>query len=382
MTICDTVKCSGCFACQNVCPKNCISMTEGRLGHLYPQIDESLCINCGACSRVCPQNNLPEMSVPTAAYATRSKDTDEYENASSGGLAAVLSRRMLGRGGIVYGCSSETEGGIKHVRIESESDLWLLSGSKYVQSHINLIFRNVKEDLENRKPVLFIGTPCQVAGLINYLKKPYENLITADLICHGVPSQKMLFEHLENVGAAGGKYITFREKAGLYIRVSDENKEPIYYKESFDDDYYLGFLCNISLRDSCHSCAFAKNERVSDITIGDFWGLSPQAEIKKPYGISLALPVTDRGREFFEACSDMLDSEERPTSEAFAGNSPLRKPVGKAKDREKFIKNYEKKGFKKAAARSLFKKRLRSKTIRLLQKIGLLKKLINILRRK
>ncbi len=382
MTICDREKCSGCFACQNVCPKNCISMAEGKLGHLYPQIDEQLCINCGACARVCPQNEMPQLLMPQAAYATKSRETNEYENASSGGLASVLSRKVLAEGGSVFGCGSDMEHGIKHIKIENEDDLWLLRGSKYVQSHIGFLFREIKEELKKERTVLFIGTPCQVGGLINFLGKPYENLITADLICHGVPSQKVLFEHLESIGTIGGKYITFREKAGSYIRVSDSDKNPIYYNESLDDDYYLGFLYNLTLRDSCHNCSFARNERCSDITIGDFWGLSPKAEIKKTNGVSLALPNTDKGKALFDTCSDMLENEERPLSEAFSGNHNLRFPTEKNKARAKFIESYEKKGFKKAIRKSLFKKRLRSKTIRFLQKSKFFKKLINKLRHK
>ncbi|MBR6694148.1 MAG: Coenzyme F420 hydrogenase/dehydrogenase, beta subunit C-terminal domain [Clostridia bacterium] len=382
MTICDREKCSGCFACLNVCPKNCISMVEGKLGHIYPQIDESVCINCGACARVCPQNDMPPLYMPRAAYATKSATLEEYENASSGGLASVLSRKILAEGGVVFGCGSDMSEGIKHIKVETEDDLWLLRGSKYVQSHIDSIYREIKEELKGDKRVLFIGTPCQVGGLIKYLGKNPENLITADLICHGVPSQRLLFEHLRKVGADGGKYITFREKAGLYIRVSDSDKNPIYYCESFDDDYYLGFLCDLTLRDSCHNCSFSKNERCSDITIGDFWGLSKEAKIKKPNGISIALINTDKGSALFDSCGELLESEERPLSEAFAGNTPLRRPVSPAKDRNKFISNYEKKGFKKAIRKALFKKRLRSKTIRFLQKSRLFKKLINILRHK
>lgn len=369
MQICEFNKCTGCFACQNVCPKNCISMTEKTLGHIYPVIDESLCINCGACARVCPRNEIPQLLMPQAAYATKSRKTEEYENASSGGLASVLSRKVLAEGGSVFGCGSDMEHGIKHIKIENEDDLWLLRGSKYVQSHINFMFREIKEELKKGKKVLFIGTPCQVGGLIKFLGKPYENLITADLICHGVPSQKVLFEHLESIGTTGGKYITFREKAGLYLRVTNSQGDTIYYTESFDDDYYLGFLCDLTLRDSCHNCSFSRNERCSDITIGDFWGLSPQAKITKPHGISIALVNTEKGKALFDTCTDRLESEERPLSEAFAGNTPLRCPVAPAKDRLKFISNYEKYGFKKASRRFLFKKRLRYKTIKLIQKI-------------
>ncbi len=378
--ICSPEKCSGCFACQNTCPKNCISMIEGPLGHIYPRIDESVCINCGACSRVCPQNDMPELFLPSAAYATRSKNTDEYENASSGGLAAVLSRKALSGGGVVYGCSSEMGNEIKHIRIDSEEDLWLLRGSKYVQSHINYGYRDIKNDLKSGKTVLFIGTPCQVGGLIKFLGKPYENLITADLICHGVPSQKVLFEHIESIGAKEGKYVTFREKAGSFLRISDADGNPVYYSGSFDDNYYLCFSCNLTLRDACHNCSFARNERCSDITIGDFWGLSPQAGIKKEHGISVALTNTEKGKAFFDSCGDMLETEERPLSEAFLGNGNLCRPTAATPKREKFISDYEKFGFKKAAAKALRKKRLQQKAKNLFKKSAPLKKIIRVLK--
>ncbi len=369
MTICSPIKCSGCFACQNICPKNCISLKEGNLGHLYPEIDETLCINCGACSRVCPQNEPCKANEPTVVYAAYNSDETEHKTSTSGGLAALFSSETIKKGGVVYGCSSKTNEQIKHIRVDNIDSLPLLKGSKYVQSFIGECYREAKADIAEGKTVLFIATPCQIAGLKNFLKSDPDNLITVDILCHGVPSQKVLYEHISNVCSQEVSLISFREEGGSFLHLKDENGATLYRKPSNDDLFYLGFYSNLTLRDSCHCCSFAKKERVSDITIGDFWGLSKDAQINRKNGVSVVLLNTDKGKRLFDEVSSRLVFEERPLEEAIASNHPLRASAVPSRDRERFSALYEKRGFKKAARRLLFKKRLRYKTIRLIQKI-------------
>ncbi len=326
-------------------------MKEGKLGHIYPQIDESLCINCGACARVCPQNEAPAFSMPLSCYAAHNKNDEEHKTSTSGGIAALLSRKVLSSGGIVYGCSSKTENGINHIRCESEQDLSLLKGSKYVQSNINGSLALAKRDLENGKTVLFFGSPCQIAGLKKYLNRDYENLIAVDLLCHGVPSQKMLFEHIGD-SAKSSALISFRESAGYFLNVSVDG-ENVFRKPSAEDSYYSCFFGNLTLRDSCHDCSFAKVERCSDITIGDFWGLGKDSTLHNKNGVSVVLPISDKGLALFESIKPELKFEERTISEAVAGNHPLRTPAAEGKKRDLFISVYEKHGFEKAAKRAL-----------------------------
>lgn len=198
--ICEKEKCTGCAACMNVCAHNAISMAEqGVCGYIYPTIDQNKCIGCGICVKTCPVNTPIKFNAPLKAFAAISKDHDDLMTSASGGASSVLVNSILTKNGIVYGCVQRNYKHISHERIDKIEDAYLLKGSKYVQSDIGYIYRDVKEDLKTSKTVLFTGTPCQIAGLKSYLKKDYDNLILVDLVCHGVPSQKLLAEDVENL---------------------------------------------------------------------------------------------------------------------------------------------------------------------------------------
>lgn len=184
--------CTGCAACVNSCPNDALIMWENEVGHLFPAVDTNKCIECGLCERICPSINEISGKLPNKTFASWAKDINEHNSSTSGGIAAVLSRHMIAKGGIVYGCVCNPGGLIFHQRIDKESELSKLKGSKYVQSEIGNAFRLVNEDLKRGKQVLFIGTPCQIAGLRNSVKKD-ENLVLVDLVCHGVPPPKASF---------------------------------------------------------------------------------------------------------------------------------------------------------------------------------------------
>lgn len=321
--------CCGCNAYAEVCPKNCIEMIPDRKGFLYPQVNHAACIECGACEKACPfeKGNI-SLNVPFTAYAAWNKDREQYLASSSGGAAHVFSSHIIKQGGVVYGCSSEGIH-IRHIRVEALSGLHKLQGSKYVQSDVRGLFNQVKNDLKAGKPVLFIGTPCQVAGLKNYIKQIPEHLYLVDLICHGVPSQQMLHEHITHIlGNCTAEHLSFRKGAIFHIEITSPCGTT-YSAEPHKDMYYRAFLDGISYRKSCYHCPFARKERISDITIGDFWGIKDTASLPLEIsgGISVLLPSSEKGKALIEAAKPNLSIYERSINEAVAGNNQLRSPV-------------------------------------------------------
>lgn len=229
----DKKDCCGCGACMNVCPKNAIRMAEDEVGFVYPEIDQNLCIGCGACKKACGYQMQPMMQKSEAVYAAASNDDNLLRKSASGGAFAVLAENVLKKGGVVYGAALPLENGKlepKHLRIDTVERLTELQGSKYVQSAIGDTYAQAKKDLLDGKSVLFSGTPCQIAGLKQYLKKDYENLLTVDIICHGVPSKRFFQSFMEDYGKKLGGTITefyFRDKSkgqGMITRSVYKNK--------------------------------------------------------------------------------------------------------------------------------------------------------------
>lgn len=328
----DKAACCGCNSCAEVCPKHCIQMVEDAQGFIYPQVDSSVCVECGMCEKVCPLEvaNL-SLRKPLKAYAAWNKNRQEHLLSSSGGAAYIFSSYIIEKGGVVYGCTSDGID-VRHIRVENHSELFKLQGSKYVQSDVRGLFKKVKNDLKNGKTVLFIGTPCQVAGLKNYIGHHNEHLYWVDLICHGVPSKQMLHEHIKHV-AKGKKiqHISFRKGTDYRFSIT-ANKfsyEVSLWETPYKDLYLKGFFEGMINRPSCYQCPFACSTRVSDITIGDFWGLKhaeclPE-EVKD--GVSLLLPMTNKGINLIQKVENNLYIYERSVEEAVNGNTQLRHPV-------------------------------------------------------
>lgn len=359
--ICDIKECTGCGACFNICPKKCISMLEDDFGFLYPNIDNTACVDCGMCQKVCPANTDVKYYNPKNVYAAVNKDDADYTTATSGGIATLFSRKVINENGVVYGAGVTDEFRVEHIRVEAHNDIEKIKGSKYVQSVISDVFVKLKEDLESGRLVLFVGTPCQVAGIKSYLSKDYSNLILCDLVCHGVPSSKMLKEHLSGVNDIDkAEKVSFRDEEGFYLTVFGKDNV-IYRKRNFRDVFYLGFLKGLIYRESCYSCKYARSERVSDITLGDFWGFDSEKgrfPVSTSKGLSLVMVNTEKGSSFFDKCKDNMIFVERTAQEAVAGNKQLRFPSVKHKNRNSFEKKYLSKGFKKAADRALWKERI------------------------
>ncbi len=379
MQICKSSDCTGCFACVNKCPKGCITMQEDVIGHIYPTIDDDVCINCGACVRVCPANSPVTFNTPSNTYAAYALDEDERRTSSSGGAAAEFSKAVILNGGVVYGCSSVFENELHHIRVETLEELTHLKGSKYVQSHINDAYKRVEEDLCADRVVLFIGTPCQVAGLKNFLCKEFLHLITVDLICHGVPSQRLLTDHL-NVHTKPPFLVKFRDESGYALNVFNlKDFRKLYSMPHTKDLYFTGFCKNLFFRDSCYTCKYAKGERCSDITLGDFWGLGKAEPFNgtKKNGVSAILINTEKGGEFLQRLSSKLFLEERTLKEAINGNSQLKRPVIAHKNHELFKVMYSKCGFKRAMYKTLGKEIFKYKILYYLQKNTFVIKIIS-----
>lgn len=333
MDICNKVHCTACGACLNVCPRHCVSYKQDVMGHFYPKIDIKQCIHCHACEKVCPANHPLVLNVPIKAFAAWHKNNDDYKSAASGGVATAFAQKIISDGGVVYGCAWTKKLGVEHIRIDTYDDIKLLRGSKYAQSKISAtLFRSVKSDLKKNIKVLFVGTSCQVAGLKSFLKKDYDNLYLVDLICHGVPSSYFLRKHVKKiVGKVDDVDVSFRDDTGKCLTIRKDNqivyRKHIWYQR-YEDAYYACFDDGLTFRDSCFTCAYGTSKRVSDVTIGDFWGLSDDFQVDHRHGCSCILPISSKGMWLIQNSS--LHLYERTVDEAVNGNSQLRSPCPKS----------------------------------------------------
>lgn len=271
-------------------------MSEDEYGFMLPIVDISKCVNCGLCEKICPMNIITPPNTPMAVFAS-SWNSQDITKSASGGVFAALASYIIHKKGIVFGCALENIKG-KHTPIIKSAcnlkDLQSLLGSKYIQADTLNTYSEVKELLKKNIQVLYSGTPCQIAGLKHFLRRNYDNLITVDLICHGTPNAKMFqsyISYLENKKQRAVKDFIFRDKSkgwgNFYYRYSFLNKRKklkIIVKKYTSSVYYRLFLSSAIYRDSCYYCPYATLKRISDITIGDFWGIEkeyPELDISK-----------------------------------------------------------------------------------------------------
>lgn len=339
-TICERHSCTGCGLCVSQCPVSCITMKHGKMGHLFPCIDNKKCIDCGLCTKKCPVLNPVELNAPQHAFAAWAKDESDYRSSTSGGASSVLSQYIINQRGVVYGCAVSPGAIIEHIRIDKKEDLHKIKGSKYVQSSIVRVLPQVKKDIKDNRKVLFLGTPCQIAAIRRLFTDLPDNLILVDLICHGTPSQKSFHNYLKrHVHLNEIDDIKFRSEEGYKIEAFKSNHiiytSPELWSCRYKDYYYNAFIDGFSFRDSCYQCRYASSNRCSDITIGDFWGLGKELSCddipEHKYGVSLVLPVTDKGQTIFNEIFDEMNVFERPIIEAVNGNGQLKRPEEKSK---------------------------------------------------
>lgn len=341
----DKSKCSGCHACYSICEKKAITMKEDEKGFRYPIIDRKKCVDCKLCEKVCPILNNQTISNEPIAYACYNKNEKVRLESSSGGIFSLISAEILKKDGVVFGASFNNEFMIEHTCIESIEELYKFRGSKYVQSIIGDTYKKAKEFLKHGKYVLFTGTPCQIEGLLKYLGKDYDNLFTQDIICHGVPSPNVWKKYLTYRNDKDGEKplkINFRNKdngwSSYNLKFKYKDKE--YKENQIKDKYMQAFLRNVCLRDSCYNCSFKKMNRLSDITLADFWGIQRvKPELYDNKGTSLVIINSEKGKELFESIEKEIIKEEVDINEAIIGNPSMVKSSTKDKNREKFFDN-------------------------------------------
>lgn len=346
-------ECTGCGACAFRCPKRCITMRENEIGIVLPVLDVENCVECHQCENVCPILNPLEMHEPLKAYASWSTNEEERRTSASGGVAAEMYRFALKNGYNVVGASQNADFSVTHKIIGSECDLLPLKNSKYVFSDAYDVYPKIRELLKNGQKILFIGLPCQVASF-RRLFKDDDQLLLAEVVCHGTTPLSYLKQHIADVEKNQGtkaRKMSFREPSfdthTYYLSMFDENDKLFYAKRTKEGDLYqYGYHRTISYRENCYHCSFAKRQRVSDITLSDYKGLGKMAPCQ--YGVhkvSSVLVNTDKGSDFFEklVSSGQLFTEERPVLEPINGDPQLRHPSLKKKGRFEFERSIVKK---------------------------------------
>ena len=338
-------RCTGCMACMNICPNGAIKLVESEDGFIYPEIDDKKCTRCNLCKNICPVNKVYKNKIESPqCYATKNKNTVDREQSSSGGMMALLAKNILKNDGVVYGATLENKK-VKHIRIDTIDDLYKIMGSKYVQSEIDYIYREVKKDLQSNKTVLFVGTPCQIEGVKAYLTKEYDNLICVSIMCHGVPSPqvfKRYLEEKEKINQIEIDNIQFRNKENGWHKynVQYHFKNGQDEKEYFVNDIYMqGFLKNYFLRESCYNCEMRFHKKNSaDLMIGDFWGIEnvfPEMDDDK--GISALIVNTKKGENLFNKVKTDIEYKQTDLESILKGNPLLISSVKYTKNREKFF---------------------------------------------
>ncbi|MCK5021074.1 MAG: Coenzyme F420 hydrogenase/dehydrogenase, beta subunit C-terminal domain [Candidatus Peribacteraceae bacterium] len=298
-------RCSGCFGCYNSCQFDAIEIKLNEHGFYMPRIDKNKCTECGNCQKYCPVITVQnDNSRDPKYYATKSNDIELQINSSSGGIFGELARDILGKGGVVFGAGWDTELNLFHKPIEKIDNLISIQGSKYIQSDMGKIYKDIILLAGKGKDILFCGTPCQVAALNTFfvgnagLK---EKITTCDLVCHGVASTLVFNKYLENIEdfyKSKIKEVYFRSKktgwADFSMKIKMTNGKT-YQKSHKFDPFMSGFLNDIYLRDSCYECPFSKIPRFGDITLGDLWGASK--EVYDHYGVSIITVNNSNGQK-------------------------------------------------------------------------------------
>ena len=341
--------CCGCTACSSVCPHDAIEMRPDVLGFLYPYVDTDKCIDCGLCDKVCSFNDhydIEDNFKKPMAFGARHKDMKEVESSQSGAAFVAISDYILNSGGVVYGCGYTDHYRVVHKRATTKGERDEFRGSKYVQSDLNSVFRQVKADLRNGLTVLFSGTPCQTAGLNSYVgKRLRTNLVLVDIVCHGVPGPFLwrdYIAYLEKKEGAPITWVNFRDKQFGWRA----HRETFKFEGGGDKmSYTFLFYKHIMLRKSCSKCHFSNTHRPSDITISDFWGVeksNPEFGADNK-GVSLILVNTPKGREIFDAVKHNLNYFPAKLDDCLQPN--LIRPTLEHPQRDRFERDYARKGF-------------------------------------
>ncbi len=330
--------CTGCTACINICPKQCLQATTDDFGFTYPKLtNPSACIECGLCERTCPVLKERVPAHQPTAYAAYSKNTPLRMDSSSGGVFSELAMRVIAKGGVVYGAAYNEAFEVYHCCVDAISDLHKLRGAKYAESKLGNTFSEILLRLNHGQYVLFAGTPCQVAGLKAFVKQDFENLLCVDFVCHGVPSPM-----------AWNAYVNYRSEQDNHgklpkaINLRSKHSGWSHYQYSNHFEYADGivhqctstnslfmklFVGDYISRTSCEACSFKGYARVSDITLGDFWGIWEIApEFDDNRGTSVVLLQSPKAKALWDEMQSALVCREVSLEQASRHNGSMLYP--------------------------------------------------------
>lgn len=344
-------RCCGCGACAQRCPQNCITMEEDEEGFRYPVIDEEKCIGCGLCEKTCPSLNRHRHEMKEGVYAASAKEQELVKRSSSGGMSGILAEYILQKEGVVFGAAFNEKMELVHCAAETEAECRKFHGSKYIQSNTRNTFAECKQYLDAGKYALYTGTPCQIAGLKQYLQKDYEKLLTAELICHGVPSPGIWRKYISELE---------EEKQDRIIDVSFRYKDRGWKEYRFRTAYEKGqtevipgaqspylaaFLNNLTLRPSCYECRHRLAYTQSDFMIGDFWGVGNYYQsFDEQLGVSALVILSEKGKKVFGEIKNKICWEKSDLSMLTPMNGCIQLSVFPNRNRTRLMEAYAEKG--------------------------------------
>lgn len=337
--------CCGCRSCEQICPKKSITMKENDEGFIYPVIDKNTCINCGLCLLKCPIHSYKNNDKIPEAYAFVSKNGN-IRFSASGGFCDLVSRKIIMNDGVVYGVAFNDDFEAVYERVTNIEGLKKIQSSKYVFADTLDSYSKVKRDLNNNKYVLFIGTSCQVSGLITFLGRDFDNLLTISLICHGVPSPKLFKGYLmymeKKLKSKILKY-DFRSKEkygwGLYEKITCKNKS--YYSISSFTPYGYDFLNGYNYRENCYECKYCNINRIGDISVGDFWGVNEKyPDIYSKDGVSAILIMTEKGKKTLLSIEKEAIIKKISIDDVLMHQENLKHPTARNEIRDIYYKNF------------------------------------------
>ena len=388
----EQIDCVGCTACASICPVKCIKMLPDKDGFSYPVVTgEGQCLECDCCQQVCPVINNTEINHVSFVHSTSdhkiSKDNDVVAYAafsydasvrfmsSSGGVFSDIAKYVISEGGVVYGAAYDKDFHVCHYCIKEETELSMIRGAKYAESYLGNVFEEIAERLKMGQIVLFSGTSCQVAGLKSFIRHRFSTLksegqegiqgeswiitnrlICVDFVCHGVPSPMVWQAYIDSQAQKDNKgirpiHIDLRDKISgwshyQYSAVFQYSDKQMSVTKSTENPYMKLFIGDYISRSSCSQCLFKGYKRMSDITLGDFWGIwdiLPEMDDNK--GTSVVLIQTIAGKQIWDAIKSDLRYQEVSLEEASRQNPSMIKSSMSQVKRDAVLNAIRDKGF-------------------------------------
>lgn len=346
----EKINCTGCKMCADICPQGAVSYEADAKGFWYPVVDENKCIRCGLCIKTCPclSGYISDKHEPVV-YSAWLKNDDMRLKSTSGGIYYTLAERIIRKGGCIVGCRyTDDYKGAYHVISDSNDDLDKIIGTKYFQSDTVGIYIAIKRLLDEGKDVLFCGTPCQSAGLQKFLMKPCPHLVTVDFVCRGINSPQIYRDYLSELEAeyqSKVEWVHMKDKKagwqslGFFVKFQSGEE---YFRSGEDELWVQGYTRdNLYTRPACHCCRFRTFPRVSDISLGDFWGISGARKEDLFKGISLVMINSDKGQALFNQVQDEIVFERRSVEEAVDGNPSILQNESVSRNSDVFFQQLE-----------------------------------------